>query len=60
MTSHRLKGYFLSKLKFISIYLIVVSVIQKNFYKFDRPGGRETAGLFFPPTEVVSHGNNTK
>ena len=34
-----------------------LSVIQKNFYKFDRP---ETAGLFFPPTEVVSHGNNTK
>ena len=23
-----------------------LSVIQKNFYKFDRPGGREAARLF--------------
>ena len=51
-TSHRLKGHFLSKLKFISICLIAgvhnshLSVIQKNFYKFDHPGGREAARHF--------------
>ena len=33
--------HFLSKLKFISIYLIVI--YQKNFYS---PGGREAARLF--------------
>ena len=36
-----------------------LSVIQKNFYKSDRPGGRKAAGLFSRRTEVVSLYRNT-
>ena len=39
-----LKGHFLSRLKLIGIsYLSIshLSVVQKNRYKFDLPGGRE-------------------
>ena len=31
---------------YLSIYNSHLSVVPKNFYKFDRPGGREAARLF--------------